>query len=536
VEHLLLKAVTTAAAHKGEFTAVISTATVDREKDIVDPAGFVRALHKWVPLGKKIPLAWNHSTKAEDQIGYVDPGSARVQDGEVVVTGWIDQDTPVGQDAWRQVKMGTLGFSFGYLPLEGAKRKGGGRYLTEVDVYEITATPTPMNADTRVLDFKAMAKAASVAEALTPDRVAADGYGTAGQLATDAGDDDAGEMPLQAILDAIEELQEFIDAERSEGDPSDVVTAQRLLIGLQQLAQAENAETGGNDGGKSVRSQALELARAVNTPVDGPSPEQIELVELREQHEQTTARVKALEGELADANRRLVENHADSDAIRRASEALTLGAVKNTRRRRDARDSESQPAQTIVVEWIVPETELAGAKDGGLKALWTTAYVNDLPDSAFLHVEPGGTKDSDGKTTPRSLRHFPYKDASGAVDLPHLRNALARIPQSSLPQAVKDELTARAQRILDSQKALVHDPDVAVDVTARRPEPRAVDPLVQEARALALKWHGNGIQPTKPPREEKTVQRPEFDEDELRRQARDLTLAALRAGTSTTTT
>ena len=84
------------------------------------------------------------------------------------------------------------------------------------------------------------------------------------------------------------------------------------------------------------------------------------------------------------------------------------------------------------------------------RAVWTTAYVNDLPDSAFLYIEGGGSKDSDGKTTPRSLRHFPVKDASGNVDLPHLRNALARIPQSSLPADVKAAATKKAQAMLQN--------------------------------------------------------------------------------------
>ena len=87
------------------------------------------------------------------------------------------------------------------------------------------------------------------------------------------------------------------------------------------------------------------------------------------------------------------------------------------------------------------------------KATWTTAFVNSLPDSAFLFVEDGGTKDDEGKTVPRTLRHFPYKDSSGNVDLPHLRNALARIPQSNLPQDVQDRLTKKAQRILAGENA-----------------------------------------------------------------------------------
>jgi hypothetical protein len=73
-------------------------------------------------------------------------------------------------------------------------------------------------------------------------------------------------------------------------------------------------------------------------------------------------------------------------------------------------------------------------------AEWTTAYVNDLPDSSFLYVAPGGEKDDDDKTKPRSLRYFPFKDAAGKVDLPHLRNAIGRIPQSTAPGLTKDKM------------------------------------------------------------------------------------------------
>lgn len=82
------------------------------------------------------------------------------------------------------------------------------------------------------------------------------------------------------------------------------------------------------------------------------------------------------------------------------------------------------------------------------RAAWDTAFINNLPDSSFLYVEPGGKKDSDGKTVPRSLRHFPVKDASGNVDMPHLRNALSRIPQSNLPASVKASCTAKAEAMM----------------------------------------------------------------------------------------
>jgi len=77
------------------------------------------------------------------------------------------------------------------------------------------------------------------------------------------------------------------------------------------------------------------------------------------------------------------------------------------------------------------------------EAKWTTAYINDLPDSAFAVIEPGGEQ-TDGKTTPRSLRHLPYKDASGKVDIPHLRNAWARRKHVTPVNMSKEAFLAKA--------------------------------------------------------------------------------------------
>ena len=79
-------------------------------------------------------------------------------------------------------------------------------------------------------------------------------------------------------------------------------------------------------------------------------------------------------------------------------------------------------------------------------AKWTTAYINDLPDSAFAYVAPGGKKDDEGKTVPRSLRFLPHHDANGAIDLPHLRNALARLNQADIPANTKKGILAHLRR------------------------------------------------------------------------------------------
>lgn len=77
-----------------------------------------------------------------------------------------------------------------------------------------------------------------------------------------------------------------------------------------------------------------------------------------------------------------------------------------------------------------------------LEAKWSAKFINDLPDSAFALIKDGGKKDETGRTTPRSLRYLPYKGADGKPDLPHLRNALARLPQSDLSDAEKKKAEA----------------------------------------------------------------------------------------------
>lgn len=74
------------------------------------------------------------------------------------------------------------------------------------------------------------------------------------------------------------------------------------------------------------------------------------------------------------------------------------------------------------------------------RAEMSTADQNDLPDSAFAYIEPGGSKDAEGKTTPRSLRHFPIHDAA------HVRNALARAPQSPFGDKAMPAIKAAAKK------------------------------------------------------------------------------------------
>lgn len=84
------------------------------------------------------------------------------------------------------------------------------------------------------------------------------------------------------------------------------------------------------------------------------------------------------------------------------------------------------------------------------KAEVSTKGQNDLPDSAFAYIEPGGKKDADGKTTPRSLRHFPIMDAA------HVRNALSRAPQSPFGDKAMPKIRSAATKFgIDTKESSV---------------------------------------------------------------------------------
>ncbi len=109
------------------------------------------------------------------------------------------------------------------------------------------------------------------------------------------------------------------------------------------------------------------------------------------------------------------------------------------------------------------------------KAEWSTAYINDLNDSAFLYIAPGGTRDEEGKTKPRALRHFPYRDKSGTVDEAHLRNAIAQAPKASLARDVIDRVQDKGRKLLTTAKAEFNNPDPGGAGDIKQPRERMRD-------------------------------------------------------------
>jgi len=99
--------------------------------------------------------------------------------------------------------------------------------------------------------------------------------------------------------------------------------------------------------------------------------------------------------------------------------------------RTTSEDTMSEPKEEAEIE---EETEHILAE-----ARWTRAYINDLPNGSFAVVEPCADER-------KNARHLPFKDSTGKIDLPHLRNALARMDQVKSVCGGSDEALRRKAR------------------------------------------------------------------------------------------
>lgn len=95
--------------------------------------------------------------------------------------------------------------------------------------------------------------------------------------------------------------------------------------------------------------------------------------------------------------------------------------------------------EACVANSIDPESAQEDLLDTSEKAVWTTKFINSLPDSSFAYIEPG-CKD-------KGCRHFPIKDADGKCDAAHTRNALARASQSPFGSKAMSKIKGCASQL-----------------------------------------------------------------------------------------
>lgn len=158
MEHLqpvAVKAATT--TDQGVFSALLSTYDVDRVGERVMPGAFKATIEAWQQSGKMIPLHWEHSSRPEDIIGYLDPKAMEETKGGLYVEGKLDlQDSETARQVWRSMKNNTVGLSFGYLVQQHQDQADGTKDLLALDLFEGTLTAKPVNAGTRVLSMKSV--------------------------------------------------------------------------------------------------------------------------------------------------------------------------------------------------------------------------------------------------------------------------------------------------------------------------------------------------------------------------------------------
>jgi len=132
------------------------------------------------------------------------------------------------------------------------------------------------------------------------------------------------------------------------------------------------------------------------------------------------------------------------EPVERLVESFTVkeGEKMNEKEKQEKEESETVEGEAVGENAVV-ETETEEVKE----AKWDTAYINSLPDSCFAVIEPAYKR---GETKDKRARHLPYKDKDGKIDLPHLRNALARMDQIKpvTDSITADELRAQARRVL----------------------------------------------------------------------------------------
>jgi len=146
-----------------------------------------------------------------------------------------------------------------------------------------------------------------------------------------------------------------------------------------------------------------------------------------------------------------------------------------------------EPVEKIVEKFQM-ETEKIEERE------WTTAFINSLPDAAFAVIEPAYKR---GETEDKRCRHLPHHGPDvktgkehNTVDLPHLRNALARMNQikpvtdsisvEELRRRARVHLTAHAKALLGEELTFTEDGEEDLETEEKREEKVEENEAVQK--------------------------------------------------------
>jgi uncharacterized protein len=149
----------TKAQGEGEFVGYAATFDTepDLQGDIIAPRAFVQSIRDWKARGAMPPLLWNHEWDTPATVlGVV---TDMVEDSRgLLVTGQLDLTHEPAEAVYRAMKSGRItAFSFAFAII--AEHKDGEvNVLDELDVLDITVTPSPANLNARLVSIKAEPK------------------------------------------------------------------------------------------------------------------------------------------------------------------------------------------------------------------------------------------------------------------------------------------------------------------------------------------------------------------------------------------
>lgn len=257
---------------------IVSTPTLDRERDIMIPRGCRTKGHEKNPI-----VLLNHRKDLPGIARTVDPDgkyTVKTLDDEIRASNWFDQGSKMAVQAFRLVESGALGgISPGFLTVPNAVHKVKGKdgapahMYTEWDLVEISHCPIGMNPDAIVLaiekgfgsDGAMLPELKEMLEPFVPEKRAqvTGGWESAKALldedeqtgSTDIDLSDAEAVPLttstqfyhavwQKTFDSIgmtEELRSVQEVERTKADAKAIIALQGKILDICQKGHAGHA-------------------------------------------------------------------------------------------------------------------------------------------------------------------------------------------------------------------------------------------------------------------------------------------------------
>lgn len=139
-----------AIGNDGTFTGIASMYGVsDVEGDIIEKGAFTKTIRE----NPEVPILWQHE---EDEV--IGLGTVAEKGNKIEVTGKLDMEDPVAQNAYRKIKNGLVkGLSIGFMAIKKTFGEENGvfvRRLQEIKLMEVSIVTFPAMAQAQITSVK----------------------------------------------------------------------------------------------------------------------------------------------------------------------------------------------------------------------------------------------------------------------------------------------------------------------------------------------------------------------------------------------